>query len=84
VLDNCGCLGDASLVIPNVPEKVAPTSTSIGAAIFNAMIAQTTALIAETGNEVPIFISANLDGGDEHNQAMMKKYHDRIFYMGHL
>ncbi|NLJ67291.1 MAG: sugar isomerase domain-containing protein, partial [Clostridiales bacterium] len=28
VLDNCGCLGDAALDIPGVPEKVAPTSTA--------------------------------------------------------
>jgi uncharacterized phosphosugar-binding protein len=83
VLDNCGCCGDASLDIPGVPERVAPTSTAVGAVILNAMVAQTVALIAESGHEVPVFISANLDGGDEHNQAMLKKYRDHIFYMGH-
>jgi len=83
VLDNCGCLGDASLEIPGVPEKVAPTSTAVGAAMLNAMIAQAIALITKAGMIPPVFVSANLDYGDEHNKAMLKKYKDRIFYMGH-
>lgn len=82
VLDNCGCRGDAALDIPGVPERVAPTSTAVGAVILNAMVAQAVALIAEAGYEAPVFVSANLDGGDEHNQAMLKKYQDHIFYMG--
>ena len=49
VLDNCGCLGDAALDIPGVPEKVAPTSTAVGAAMLNAMMAQTVALMTEAG-----------------------------------
>ena len=84
ILDNCGCRGDAALVIPGVPEKAAPTSTAAGAIILNAMVAQAIANIAATGQEVPVFISANLDGGDAHNQAMLKKYKDHIFYMGHV
>jgi uncharacterized phosphosugar-binding protein len=83
VLDNCGCLGDASLNIPNVPEKVAPTSTAIGAAMLNAMMAQTVALMTEAGAIAPVFVSANLDQGDAHNKAMLAKYRDHIFYMGH-
>ncbi|NMB97473.1 MAG: SIS domain-containing protein [Clostridiaceae bacterium] len=83
VLDNCGCLGDASLVIPGVPEKVAPTSTAIGAAILNAMIAQAVVLITEAGMIAPVFVSANLDHGDKHNKAMLAQYKSHIFYMGH-
>jgi len=83
VLDNCGCLGDASIVIPGVPEKVAPTSTAVGAAMLNAMIAQAVALITEAGMLPPVFVSANLDHGDDHNKAMLEKYKDRIFYMGY-
>ncbi|MGI6536832.1 MAG: SIS domain-containing protein [Caldicoprobacterales bacterium] len=83
VLDNCGCLGDASLEIPNVPEKVAPTSTAVGAAMLNAMMAQAVALITQAGAIAPVFVSANLDHGDAHNKAMLEKYKDNIFYMGH-
>lgn len=83
VLDNCGCLGDASLDIPGVPEKAAPTSTAVGAAILNAMMAQAVALMTESGAVPPVFVSANLDQGDAHNKAMLAKYKDHIFYMGH-
>ena len=83
VLDNCGCLGDASLVIPGVPERVAPTSTAVGAAMLNAMIAQAVALVAEAGAIAPVFVSANLENGDTHNKAMLAQYKDHIFYMGY-
>jgi uncharacterized phosphosugar-binding protein len=81
-LDNCGCLGDSSLAIDGVPEKVGPTSTAVGAAMLNAMIAQAVALIAQTGAVPPVFVSANLDGGDEHNQRVLEQYREHIFYMG--
>ncbi len=83
VLDNCGCLGDGSLEIPGVPEKVGPTSTAVGAAMLNAMMAQTVALMTEAGAIAPVFVSANLDRGDDHNKAMLAEYKDHIFYMGH-
>lgn len=83
VLDNCGCLGDASLEIPGVPEKVGPTSTAVGAAMLNAMMSQAVALMTEAGAIPPVFVSANLDQGDAHNKAMLAEYKDRIFYMGH-
>ena len=36
----------------------------------------------EASFEPPVFLSANLDGGDEHNRRMMDAFHDNIFYMG--
>ena len=81
-LDNCGCLGDASLEIAGVPEKVAPTSTVIGSMMLTAMTAEAVRLVAEAGGVPPVFVSANLDTGDDHNANMLKAYRDRIFYMG--
>ncbi len=82
VLDNCGCLGDSTLAIDGVLEKVGPTSTAVGAAMLNAMVAQAVALLARTGAVPPVFVSANIDGGDAHNQRMLEEYRDHIFYMG--
>ena len=82
VIDNCGCVGDASVVIEGVPEKVAPTSTAVGAALLNAMVAETVQLIVDKGEIPPIFMSANLDAGDAHNKKMMAQYKEHIFYMG--
>lgn len=82
VIDNCGERGDASLVIENVPERVAPTSTTIGAAILNAIVAQAVDNIVRAGGVAPVFISGNLDGSDAHNQLIFEKYKEHIFYMG--
>jgi len=83
VIDNCGVLGDGALTIPGVPERVGPTSTAVGAAILNAVMAQAVNLIAEAGEIPPVFVSGNLDTGEEHNRSMLKKYGKHIFYMGH-
>ena len=54
-----------------VPEKGAPTSTAVGAAIVNAVMARAVEKIAQSGMVPPIFMSANLDQGDEHNRKML-------------
>jgi len=82
VIDNCGCVGDASLDIPGVPEKVGPTSTAVGAVILNAMMTRTVEKVVEAGSVPPVFVSANLDTGDDHNRKMLARYKDHIFYMG--
>ena len=81
VIDNCGCVGDGSIVIDGVPEKVGPTSTAVGAAILNAVMTRAVERTVEAGGMAPVFISANVPGGDEHNKAMLEKYKDHIFYM---
>ncbi len=83
VLDNCGLVGDACVEIEGLPEKVAPTSTAIGAAMLNAIVARTVELVTQAGGYAPVFLSSNVDGGDEHNKIMLEKYKDHIFYMGH-
>ena len=83
VLDNCGCVGDESIEIKGVPEKVAPTSTAVGAAMLNAIMGRAVELIVERGEVPPIFMSANVPGGDEHNRDMLRRYKNHIFYMGH-
>ncbi len=81
LLDNAGCVGDAAIEIEGVPERVAPTSTSVACALLNAMMAEAVDMIVKAGGIPPVFVSANLDGGDEHNKEMMKKYGEHIFYM---
>jgi uncharacterized phosphosugar-binding protein len=38
-------------------------------------------LVTEAGGDAPVFLSANVPGGDEHNREMLAKYKDHIFYM---
>ncbi len=81
LLDNAGCVGDAAITVEGVPERVAPTSTSVACALLNAMMAEAVERIVRAGGIPPVFVSANLDGGDAHNKAMMAKYGNHIFYM---
>lgn len=81
VIDNCGEFEDSSITFPGFAQKMGPTSTVTGAYIVHAMAMECAVLLHKRGIEVPIFHSANIDGGDEHNHALLGKYKDRIHYM---
>lgn len=81
VIDNCGEFEDSSQVIEGVQQKMGPTSTIIGAFIVNGMTLKIAEKLVEKGIEVPVFHSANIDGGDKHNKDLMEKYKNNIFYM---
>ncbi len=82
VIDNCGTFGDALVQVGDFPQKVAPSSTVVGASIVNAIVAESVYLFLEKGIEPPVFMSANIDGGDAYNAKMLEKYRDKITYMG--
>ncbi len=84
VIDNCGVPGDGAVALPGLSEKVGPTSTAVGAALLNAMMTQAVADMLEAGATPPVFMSANVEGGDRHNQDMLKAYGKHIYYMGHI
>lgn len=81
VLDNCGCFGDAAIEVQGLPEKVGPTSTVAGAAILNAVVVEVVQLFSELGITPPVFISSNVEGGDEHNKKILQDYKENIKYM---
>ena len=80
VLDNRAPAGDAVLELPGLPEKIAPCSGAVGAAMLHAVIVQAVANLMEQGIEPPVFLSGNLPEGDSHNQRLMNRYADRIHY----
>lgn len=81
VIDNCGDIGDAAISIEGLAEKIGPTSTSVGTALINAVVIEAVEKMIKNGIVPPVFMSANLDGGDEHNALIFKEYGDNIFYM---
>lgn len=81
VLDNMGEVGDAAVSIEGLPEKIGPTSTAVGAALINAIVIDAVNKMIEDGIVPPVLMSANLDGGDEHNTKIFEEYKDNIFYM---
>ncbi len=74
VIDNCGCVGDASMKIEKIGRNVAPTSTAAGAAILNAIEARSVEIMVNEGFTPEVFSSSNVDGGDEINEAYVRKY----------
>lgn len=78
VINNYSVKGDAVLSHPDLPVPFTPTSTVIGAAIMNALFAQAISMMIEQGSEPPVFLSGNIDGADEHNEALIKRYRGRI------
>jgi uncharacterized phosphosugar-binding protein len=74
VLDNQGCLGDASVYIPEINRNVAATSTSLGAMLLHAVVLAAIECMLEKGHTPEVFSSSNLDEGDEINHAILEKY----------
>jgi uncharacterized phosphosugar-binding protein len=77
VIDNLAPYGDATIALPG---GVAVGSVS---SITSAFIAQLLTIgVAERmradGHEPPLYLSANIPGGDEHNHTLEKKYEGRI------
>ena len=81
VIDNCAPAGDAAVEIAGFPQKTGPLSTLLGVAIVNSIVAETIQILVERDHTPPVFISANLPGGDEHNEALLLENKQRIFYM---
>jgi len=81
VIDNCGVIGDAVVQLEGLPQAVGPTSTVIGAALLNALVVEVVERLLQRGIEPPVFLSANLDRGDAHNQRLLDKYRGRLNYL---
>jgi uncharacterized phosphosugar-binding protein len=81
VLDNRAPVGDALVELPGKQQKAGPSSTVTGAAILNTVVSRAAVLLQERTGDTPVFMSANLDGGDEHNQHWLTHYRGRLTYM---
>lgn len=81
VLDDCAPVGDALVELPGLTQRAGPASTVTGAAILHAVMVRAAALILEQTGDAPVFMSANLDGGEEHNQKWLDFYKGRLTYL---
>jgi uncharacterized phosphosugar-binding protein len=66
-IDNGGTVGDAAVDVPGVPTRVGPTSTVVGAAIVNALVAEVVERLVSRGIVPLVYVSSNLEGGDAAN-----------------
>ena len=81
VLDNRAPVGDALSELPGTQQRVGPSSTVTGAAMLNAVVVRVAELIQAATGDAPVFLSANLDGGDDHNQRWLAHYKGRLLYL---
>ena len=78
VLDNCGEIGDASVELPGLGQKIAPTSSVADITLVNLILVNTVELLLQKGITPPIFMSANTDAGDEANKGVLEIYKGKI------
>lgn len=76
--DNGGEIGDASVTLEGMDIKVGATSTATGAVILQSIMVQTAENLIQMGVKPEIFSSSNSDEGEEHNEALIRKYKGRI------
>ncbi len=78
VIDNCGIVGDAAIEVPEFPGRAGATSSIAGVAIVNAIVVQVAENLTNQGVTPLILISANIAGGDEHNEQVRAQYRKRL------
>lgn len=81
VLDNMGCVGDASVDVDGEPGKICPTSTVIGSMLLNAVVAESVNMCCEKGVVPDCFMSSNVDGGDDVNEKFIEKYKNEVKHL---
>lgn len=78
VLDNCGEMGDASVELPGLNQKIAPTSSVMDVTLVNLILVNTVERLLAKGITPPLFMSANTDAGDAANKEVLRQYKARI------
>ena len=81
VLDNRAPVGDALVELAGLGQRAGPSSTVTGAAMLNAVMVKAAEIIFKRSGNAPVFLSANIDGGDEHNQRWLEHYRGRLTYL---
>ncbi|MFC0434665.1 sugar isomerase domain-containing protein [Kutzneria buriramensis] len=77
VIDNCGPFGDTLLPMPD-GGKVCAISSITSAFAAQMMVADACARLLAAGHRPPVYLSANIPGGDEHNNALEDHYSGRV------
>jgi uncharacterized phosphosugar-binding protein len=77
VLDNGAPYGDAVLDLPG-GGKVCAVSSITAALLAQLLVAEVVRRLLDAGETPPVYLSANIPGGDEHNKELEARYEGRI------
>jgi uncharacterized phosphosugar-binding protein len=81
VIDNCSPLGDAAVEFEGFAQRSGPLSSVLGLTVVNCIVCEVIEQLLAKGITPPVFISANVEGGDEHNAKVLAENAGRIHYM---
>lgn len=81
VIDDYCIYGEGVVGIDGYDYKVSPTSTITNMFIINCINAKTCEILAERGIAPPVWISGNIPGGTEINQAGMDVYFGKLRHL---
>lgn len=73
--------GDAIIEIEGCRQKTGPTSTMCNVFAINLLMIETVKQLVELGVEPPLWMSANLPGGDDANRRLEEKWIPRIKHL---
>jgi len=80
-IDNCVPVGDAVVRVDGTQQRCSPVSSVVGGAILHTIFSEVCRLLVERGASPPVFMSANMPGGDVHNAALLERYRGRVSYL---
>lgn len=70
--------GDAALSLEGIDTKFAATSNVLGLTVMESMMARTIEINKEHDFDTPIYLSSNLNKGDQTNAEHIKKYRNML------
>lgn len=81
-IDNHLPYGDAVVQVEGVAQKVGPTATICNIFTINCLVIETVKALKAMGIDPPIWVSANLPGGDQLNKKYEEQYTPIIKHLG--
>lgn len=81
VIDTHTSVDEQVVAVPGVEQRVGVASSLASCLIIQMLSIRTVELSAERGIEAPLFMCANIPGGDETNVAHLRKYIPRIRHL---
>ena len=77
VVDNCAPYGDSALALPD-GTPFAPVSSLTTVVAVQMVMTEVISALTRDGSTPPIYLSANIPGGDDHNERLVAHYGTRI------
>lgn len=77
VIDNLGVPGDGLVPLDGSDWRVGPSSTILGAFIWDALITEVLTRLQAAEEELPVYASFNMRGAPEHNKGLLQKWGSR-------